>query len=190
MARQGKVEAFEYIADAALAANGGLAQGPKTKINIENLATAAVPDATETVKGKAELATVIEAVAGADATRIVTPAGLAAAIANNTGILTFKGIITQSGTDVPVLTPIVDTLGVTLTPTRAGVGGYRITASGNIFTLDRTLFLMGHPGVSPTSVLAVINSATELQINTAVSNTGAAADSRLVRCSVLIEVYP
>lgn len=41
-----------------------------------------VPDATETVKGKAELATAAEAVAGADTTRIVTPAGLAAALAN------------------------------------------------------------------------------------------------------------
>ncbi len=80
MARQGKVEAYEYVADADLAANGGLMQGPKTKINIENLATAAVPDASETVKGKAELATVAEAVAGVDTTRIVTPAGLAAAI--------------------------------------------------------------------------------------------------------------
>ena len=41
-----------------------------------------VPDATETVKGKAELATVAEAIEGTDTTRIVTPEGLAAAIAN------------------------------------------------------------------------------------------------------------
>lgn len=42
-----------------------------------------VPDATETVKGKAELATVDEAIDGVDTTRIVTPAGLAAALAAN-----------------------------------------------------------------------------------------------------------
>jgi hypothetical protein len=42
--------------------------------------TGSVPDATETVKGKVELATVAEATAGTDTARAVTPAGLAAAI--------------------------------------------------------------------------------------------------------------
>lgn len=41
----------------------------------------ATPDATTTVKGKVELATVAEAAAGTDATRAVTPAGLSAAVA-------------------------------------------------------------------------------------------------------------
>lgn len=40
-----------------------------------------VPDATTTVKGKDRLATVPEAVAGVNTTTIVTPAGLAAALA-------------------------------------------------------------------------------------------------------------
>lgn len=40
----------------------------------------AVPDATETVKGKVELATTAEATAGTDTVRAVTPAGLAAAV--------------------------------------------------------------------------------------------------------------
>lgn len=43
-------------------------------------AVAAVPDATETVKGKVELATTAEATTGTDTTRVVTPAGLAAAV--------------------------------------------------------------------------------------------------------------
>lgn len=43
-------------------------------------AVASVPDATETVKGKVELATTAEATAGSDTTRAVTPAGLAAAV--------------------------------------------------------------------------------------------------------------
>lgn len=42
------------------------------------------PDATTTVKGKAELATNAETQAGTDATRIVTPAGLASLIASDT----------------------------------------------------------------------------------------------------------
>ena len=39
-----------------------------------------VPDASETVKGKVELATTAEATTGTDTTRAVTPAGLAAAV--------------------------------------------------------------------------------------------------------------
>jgi hypothetical protein len=41
----------------------------------------ATPDATETIKGKVELATTVEATTGTDTTRAVTPAGVAAAIA-------------------------------------------------------------------------------------------------------------
>lgn len=43
-------------------------------------AVASVPDASETVKGKVELATTAEATAGTDTVRAVTPAGLAAAV--------------------------------------------------------------------------------------------------------------
>ena len=39
-----------------------------------------VPDASETVKGKVELATTAEATTGTDTVRAVTPAGLAAAV--------------------------------------------------------------------------------------------------------------
>lgn len=47
---------------------------------ISSIPSATVPDATETTKGKVELATTTEAVAGIDTTRAVTPAGLKAAI--------------------------------------------------------------------------------------------------------------
>jgi hypothetical protein len=45
-----------------------------------------VPDASTTTKGKVELATVPEAVAGTDATRAVTPAGVKAALATVKGL--------------------------------------------------------------------------------------------------------
>lgn len=45
---------------------------------------ATVPDASETVKGKAELATSAEVITGTDTTRIVTPAGLASLTASET----------------------------------------------------------------------------------------------------------
>jgi hypothetical protein len=44
------------------------------------ITAAATPDATTVVKGKVELATVAEAVAGTDSERAVTPEGLKAAI--------------------------------------------------------------------------------------------------------------
>lgn len=46
-----------------------------------SLATASIPDASTTVKGKVELATDAETVTGTDAVRAVTPAGLTARLA-------------------------------------------------------------------------------------------------------------
>ncbi len=44
------------------------------------IAAAATPDATSSLRGKVELATVAEAVAGTDSERAVTPEGLKAAV--------------------------------------------------------------------------------------------------------------
>lgn len=49
-----------------------------------NAASSTVPDSTETVKGKIELATVTEVQTGTDTVRAVTPAGLAARTATET----------------------------------------------------------------------------------------------------------
>lgn len=134
MSRPGKVEAYEYIADADLAANGGLVEGPKTKINIENLVSGAVPDASETVKGKAELATVAEAIAGTDPERIVTPAGLAAAIAALAGSLfidnyVFIGAIATTTAPAITVTELVNSFpALTITPANTGTGTWTLTA--------------------------------------------------------------
>lgn len=143
MARQGKVEAFEYISDADMAANGGLVQGPKTKINIENLATAAVPDASETVKGKAELATLAEAIAGADTSRIVTPAGLAAAIAAATlAPKILFGVFATGGGALTAQNILVNTFGEVPVITKAASGKYDITFSGPVLE-DNRVFVFG-----------------------------------------------
>lgn len=135
MARQGKVEAFEYIADADVAANGGLVQGPKTKINIENLATAAVPDASTTVKGKVELATNAETVTGTDTTRAVTPAGLAAATPKR-----YVAQLLGDGLTNPTIEAVlINTLGATVTATRIDTGVYQLTASQPVFTENKTV---------------------------------------------------
>ena len=53
------------------------AQGTSKKITQDNL----IPDSSDTVKGKVELATSAETITGTDTVRAVTPAGAAAAIA-------------------------------------------------------------------------------------------------------------
>lgn len=54
-------------------------------------------DASETVKGNVELATIAEAKAGTDTTRAVTPAGLAAIMVKPGTIIDFSGITAPAG---------------------------------------------------------------------------------------------
>lgn len=96
-----------------------------------------VPDATETVKGKAELATVAEAVTGTDTTRIVTPAGLAAAIAASPPAATTRLRIqfTPHAT-TPTLAVLLNETALAdnqFVAARASGGIYTITAASPIF---------------------------------------------------------
>lgn len=94
------------------------------------LASAATPDATETVKGKAEIATNSETIAGSDDTRIVTPAklryGFAFSFGQN-GYIAFPswlgGLILQWGKSSSLSndTPTAITLPITF-PNAAYVG--------------------------------------------------------------------
>src|SRR5678809_1798656 len=78
-----------------------LVQHDSTEINAGS-ALPLMPDASETVKGKVELATTAETITGTDAVRAVTPAGLQAKVASDTA----QGIVelatsaeTITGTD-------------------------------------------------------------------------------------------
>lgn len=193
MSRQGKVEAYEYVADTDLAANGGLQEGPKTKINIENLAAGAVPDASTTVKGKVELATVAEAEAGTDTTRAVTPEGLAAAIAAaDGGVLEYVATVTQSGTNNPVVTELKNTLGTTLTWTRQDVGLYRIEASVPLFVAGRTAIFPGVTGSGVVIITAIRSTDYRLSLSTTnASNTPIdGAMGGTAGTAIRIQVYP
>ena len=96
-----------------------------------------VPDATETVKGKAELATVAEATAGVDTTRIVTPAGLAAAIAAAVPSYGQDEIRAIVDTNAPSIVVHRNTTAATLSVSSPGAGQVNITADQPIFT-DKT----------------------------------------------------
>ena len=93
-----------------------------------------VPDATEIVKGKAELATVAEAVAGVDTTRIVTPAGLAAAIVAAIPSYGQDEIRAIVSTGAPSIVVHRNTTAATLAVSSPGVGQVNITADLEIFT--------------------------------------------------------
>ena len=94
-----------------------------------------VPDATEIVKGKAELATVAEAVAGTDTTRIVTPAGLAAALVAAIGQDEIRAVVS---TGAPSMVVHRNTTAAALVASFPGGGEIvYITADQPIFT-DKT----------------------------------------------------
>lgn len=189
MSRQGKVEAFEYIADADLAASGGLAEGPKTKINIENLAAGAVPDASTTVKGKVELATVAEAEAGTDTTRAVTPEGVAAAIANNQGIKKYVALLTQTGTNAPVATVLENTLGEVPVWSYDGEGEFLLATSNPVLTENKTAILIGSTlSGNGNQAQAIWQSTTGLYVAT--YSGGAPANGFLNDTVIDVRVFP
>ncbi|MEI2773359.1 MAG: hypothetical protein V9G98_22400 [Candidatus Competibacter sp.] len=192
MARQGKVEAYEYIADADLAAAGGLVKGPKTKINIENLATGAVPDASTTVKGKVELATNAETVTGTDTVRATTPAGVAAAIANNRGVLEYVALLTQTGTDAPVATVLRNTLGGAVVWTYVGAGNYRATLAGAFPSGKTVLIATGNEIGGGNFNLPLLNREgnDSILLWTVQADAGALSDALLSGTAIVIQVYP
>jgi hypothetical protein len=77
--------------------------------------TTSVPDATETVKGKVELATTAEVITGTDTVRAVTPAGVRAATWYLTGTNTLGGANVVVGTATNTLKFQFDSLGTTQT---------------------------------------------------------------------------
>lgn len=92
-------------------------------------ANATTPDASETVKGKVELATTAEAATGTDTVRAVTPAGLAAYAPYATGAEVKTG---TSSTKIPRVNTLVQHQGVCKAWCRfVGTGTPAITNSYN-----------------------------------------------------------
>ena len=148
-----------------------------------------VPDATEIVKGKAELATVAEAVAGVDHARIVTPAGLAAALAAETYIAPkfYKAVITQTGEDAPVVEFSIDNIPETVVWSRNSIGYYVATWSGAwMNNITDTLFMVG--GSFSGRVRADQWNTNSVRIKT-FDDAGALADGVLYKTAVWVEVY-
>lgn len=149
-----------------------------------------VPDATETVKGKAELATVAEAVAGVDTTRIVTPAGLAAAILDavpSYGQDEIRAIVT---TGAPSIVVHRNTTAATLLVSSPGQGQVDITADQPIFT-DKTFAYGGIAVYSGSDFHAEVRkvSTTIVRVYTFNPHDGNLAGTN-IEVPVLIDILP
>jgi hypothetical protein len=99
-------------------ARAGTAQIPRawTAERVKQAVGNQVPDASETVKGKVELATAAETVAGTDNTRAVHPAGLMAALNATSGLLqdflrmektSYQDVVSATWADVSGLSAII-----------------------------------------------------------------------------------
>lgn len=155
-----------------------------------------VPDATETVKGKAELATVAEATAGVDTTRIVTPAGLAAALLAGGGVpiasKMFFGVFATDGGALTASNILVNTFGEVPVITKNTNGKYDITFSGPVLEENRT-FVMGESyydnGAGQWASHAIILSTSVVRFITA-GSIGSIGDVTLSNIPVGILVWP
>lgn len=154
-----------------------------------------VPDATETVKGKDRLATVAEAVAGILPTTIVTPAGLAAAIAAGAGPLApkmFFGVFATDGGALTASNILVNTFGEVPVITKNTNGKYDITFSGPVLEANRT-FVMGESyydnGAGQWASHAIILSTSVVRFITA-GSIGSIGDVTLSNIPVGILVWP
>jgi hypothetical protein len=100
----------------------------------------------------------------------------------------YVALLTQFGTDAPVATVIVNTLGGTVVWTRTDIGEYDATLSG-AFPVDKVIA----PGTVIASDTGTALSAVRLSSNVmhfVTGNSGGTTDSVLIATPVIIEIYP
>jgi len=103
-------------------------------------------------------------------------------------VLQFKGVIKQTGSGDPIVTPLTNTfngLG-TIVWTRLGVGVYNGTLAG-VFPADKTIFIVGAPETATQSVRYHRKTTSVLEILTF---DGGAKDGVLKETPIIIEIYP
>lgn len=101
--------------------------------------------------------------------------------------LTYVAILNQSGTGAPTANVALNTLGVTITFARTTTGQYTATASGSVFTSNKTVVFATN-GSPNNGISAARFSATVINIESGTFSTP--ADSAIVNASFKIEVYP
>ena len=101
----------------------------------------------------------------------------------------YRALISQSGTNAPILTELENTLGVTLSTSRTGVGQYKLIAPSSIFLSGKTWTNISQFQLDGAAADISRSSDTELIVFGGLSSTLALADSRLVDNSLIIRVY-
>ena len=100
------------------------------------------------------------------------------------GYTVYTALITQAGTDAPVATVLQNTTSRTFTYARTGGGDYTITASGDLFTVDKTIvFLNGGSSENNHDVAWERVSDTVINLNTHNS------DGKFTAGSIEIRIY-
>lgn len=131
---QSKMGAVRFATAAEVAA--------QTALNVAvspGLVASGVPDASETVKGKAEIATGAECVTGTDNTRIVSPAGLTSRLAAPGAIGgttpaagTFTAVTASTGAITATLGNIVSSAGSVSAATTVTAGTNLVATAGSV----------------------------------------------------------
>ena len=98
-----------------------------------------------------------------------------------------KCIINQAGTASPVITSVINTTAVTLTPSRIATGMYNIVASAAIFVTSKTIILSAGSNANNQYINFQIQSSTSLFIFQ-LTNLAIAVDN-LNKVCVSIEFY-
>lgn len=102
----------------------------------------------------------------------------------------YKALLTQSGEDAPEPTELVNTLGETVTWTRAAAGDYSGTFSTGGFSQDKVFVLIQQNNFNNNGqTYALYNGADKVNVNTS-DFTNTYIDGTLYYSSILIEVYP
>lgn len=100
----------------------------------------------------------------------------------------YVALITQSGTNAPILTELENTLGVTLSTSRTGAGQYKLIAPSSIFLSGKTWTNISQFQLDGAAADIRRTSDTEITVLSGLSNTLALSDSRLVGNSLKIIV--
>jgi hypothetical protein len=107
----------------------------------------------------------------------------------------YKGLITQSGgTGDPTTIVLQNSLGVSITPSRDNEGTYILTASGNIFTANKSMVTLGANDFATLAISRAFYGIqridnTKIELKT-FDGEGFESDGLMSSMPITIEVYP
>ncbi len=127
----------------------------------------------------------------------VTPADVRTSIINTIDTLVgvgvqpkvYKAILNQTGTNAPVATVLVNTLGGTVVWTRSGVGTYLATLAA-AFPADKTIIFSTSPVLLEDGESSSAYAGSDDVFNVVSYSSSVASDGVINQFSVIVEVYP